>query len=168
MSAEALSTREIDLTIPDLRDTLGCFPTGVAVATTITTDGTPVGLTINSFNSVSLDPPLILWSLANTAPSFDAFNTHGAFTINILGSDQSQLCCQFSNPSPDKFAGVRWRAGHKGTPVLNDVMVTLECDTYRVVDGGDHRVFLGQVKRMRRREAQPLVFHRGQLVALAS
>ncbi len=168
LNHSALSTHEVDLTIPALRETLGCFPTGVAVATTLATDGTPTGLTINSFSSVSMDPPLILWSLANTAPSFDAFMTHGAFTINILDSDQDQLCCQFSKPSLDKFSGVKWHAGHKGTPVLDDVLVTLECDTYHTVEGGDHEVFLGQVKRMGRREAQPLVFYRGQLVTLAS
>lgn len=151
-----------------LRAALGCFPTGVAIATTCGENGAPVGLTINSFNSVSMDPPLVLWSLARNAASFEAFCRHGAFAVNILGTSQEAVCNQFARPSEDKFAGINWRPGHRGVPVLNDVLVTLECDTYSTVKGGDHEIFIGRVQRIRHTEREPLVFHRGQLVALAS
>ena len=168
MKDNVTTIHETELSARELRDTLGCFPTGVAIATTIGTDGQPVGLTINSFNSVSMDPALILWSLCNNAPSFEAFKTHGAFAINILSSEQQDVCTQFARPAEDKFAGIAWYAGHKGIPVLDNVLVTLECDTYNAVEGGDHEIFIGQVRRVRRTESEPLVFHRGQLVALAS
>lgn len=168
MKNNVITIHEPELTTSELRDTLGCFPTGVAIATTLGTDGQPIGLTINSFNSVSMDPPLVLWSLGNNSPSFDAFKAHGAFAINILSSEQQGMCSQFARPAEDKFAGISWHNGHRGVPVLDDVLVTLECDTYNAIEGGDHEIFIGQVRKIRRRESQPLVFHRGQLVALAS
>lgn len=167
MSDEIVSIHDKEIDPRDLRDALGCFPTGVAVATTRAADGRPVGLTINSFNSVSMDPPLVLWSLSSNAPSMDAFTRHGAFAINILRQDQQDICNQFARPAEDKFAGVAWREGLRGVPLLNDVLVTLECDTYQVVEGGDHEIFIGRVRRIDRNDCDPLVFHRGQLVALA-
>ncbi|BFM16196.1 hypothetical protein R50073_23790 [Maricurvus nonylphenolicus] len=150
-----------------LRDALGSFPTGVAIVTTIGEDGRPVGLTINSFSSVSLEPALVLWSLVNTSPSIQAFRGHGAFAINILRHDQGDLCMQFARPSDDKFADVNWSEGYKGVPVLDDVLVAFECETYKLIEGGDHEVYMGEIKRIHKTENHPLVFHRGKLSELA-
>ena len=114
MHDNVITIHEPELTTSELRSALGCFPTGVAIATTVNSDSKPLGLTINSFNSVSMDPPLILWSLANNSPSLEAFTYRGAFAINILSSDQRSVCSQFARPAHDKFAGIGWHTGHRG------------------------------------------------------
>ncbi|MEX3009699.1 flavin reductase family protein [Hoeflea sp. TYP-13] len=150
-----------------LRDALGHFATGVAVVTTVGDAGAPVGLTINSFNSVSLAPPLILWSLARNAPSFDAFRRYSSFAINILAKDQRELCMQFARPADNKFQNVAFRPGFENVPLINGVHAQLECRTYRRYDGGDHEIYLGEVVGISTFEKQPLVFHRGQFTHLS-
>lgn len=161
-------SEDATITPASLREALGSFPTGVAVVTTLGDEGKPLGLTINSFNSVSLDPALVLWSLALSSPSIGAFRKHGAFAINILRKDQGELCMKFARPADDKFKDIDWTKGYKGIPVLEGAMVTLECETYQIVEGGDHEVYMGAVKRIHKTDSAPLVFHRGQLVQLAS
>ena len=107
------------------RNILGSFPTGVTVITTLAQDGSPVGLTANSFNSLSLDPPLILWSLNRNSPSLICFEKCAKFAINILAQGQSQLSRRFASPIPDKFAGVDWRRGGDGIPVLGGCAAVL-------------------------------------------
>lgn len=149
------------------REALGTFPTGVVVATTRGDGGAPVGLTISSFNSVSLDPALILWSIALDAPSIGAFRTHTSFAINILSSEQKSICMQFSQSAEDKFANVDWIEGYDGAPVLTDAMATLECKVYRRYEGGDHEILVGEVMKISTSDKQPLVYHRGKFVELA-
>ncbi len=149
------------------RETLGCFATGVVVAATRGDKNAPVGLTINSFTSVSLDPPLILWSIALSAPSLSAFREHSAFTINILSKEQQSLCMQFAKPSDNKFKGVDWRPGYQEAPIICDALAVLQCKTYRRYEGGDHEIFVGEVIKMDFTDRKPLVFHRGQFVELA-
>ncbi len=150
-----------------LRDALGHFATGVAVVTTVGDGGAPVGLTINSFNSVSLTPPLILWSLARNAPSFDAFRRYSSFAINILAKDQHELCMQFARPADNKFENVAFRADFENVPLIEGVHAQLECRTYRRHEGGDHEIYLGEVVGISTFEKQPLVFHRGQFTYLS-
>lgn len=159
-------TKPLHIDSAMLRDALGHFATGVAVVTTVGDGGAPVGLTISSFNSVSLTPPLILWSLARTAPSFDAFRRHGSFGINILARDQQDLCMQFARPSDNKFANVSHRPGYDNVPLIDGVHAQLECKTYRRYEGGDHEIYLGEVVGISTFEKQPLVFHRGQFTHL--
>lgn len=149
-----------------LRKALGCFPTGVVVVTTVGDNGAPVGLTVNSFSSVSLDPPLILWSIALNAPSLSAFRTHPGFTINVLAEDQQELGLQFARPSENKFDGVEWQPGYADTPILSNALAVLQCSTYQRYEGGDHEIYLGEVKKINFNEQQPLVFHRGQFAKL--
>ncbi|MBA4789811.1 MAG: flavin reductase family protein [Pseudomonadota bacterium] len=144
-----------------LRDVLGSFTTGVVVVTTQGDGGRPVGLTINSFNSVSLDPPLILWSLALKAPSLGAFRSSGSFVINILGEHQEDVGRRFATPAPDKFSGVAWEAGLTGAPVLADTAAHLECRVYARYPGGDHEIYVGEVVALQDRGHAPLVYHRG-------
>jgi len=150
-----------------LRQALGCFPTGVAVVTTIGSGGAPLGLTISSFNSVSMDPPLILWSLTKNAASLAAFKTHGAFAVNVLSAEQEPLCRHFSSAEGDRFADVEWRAGIDGIPVLEGAVAVFECRNWAVYPGGDHEIFLGQVVRYDHWDTVPLVFGKGRLSALA-
>ena len=152
----------------ELRDALGCFATGVCVVTTVGDEGAPVGMTINSFSSVSLDPPLILWSIGLNTPSRSAFHDHGCFAINIMGVDTKDLTLQFARPSDNKFEGVNWAAGHNGVPVLADAMTTLECVIEDRILSGDHEIFIGRVMNIGHGEGEPLLFHRGKFATIGS
>jgi len=148
------------------QETLGCFPTGVVVATTRGVANKPVGLTVNLFTSVSLDSPLILWSIALEAPSLSAFREHPAFTINILSEEQQSLCMQFAKPSDNKFEGIDWHPGYEDTPIIKNALAVLQCRTYRRYEGGDHEIFIGEVKKIEFTDKKPLVFHRGKFFEL--
>lgn len=144
------------------RNILGSFPTGVTVITTLGDNNAPVGLTANSFNSLSLDPPLILWSLSSKSPSLTCFEKCPNFAINILAQGQSGLSRRFATPIPDKFAGVDWRAGANGVPVLGGCAAVLECTTVSMQEAGDHVLFIGRVDRFEGLTHPPLAFHAGK------
>ena len=146
----------------ELREVLGCFATGVAVVTTVGDGGVPVGVTINSFNSVSLNPPLVLWSLSLAAPSLSAFRNHRAFAVNILSEGQVHIGRQFARPAPDKFAGIDWQPGYRGVPLIAETAARLECRTWQRYEGGDHEIFIGEVIAMAATDKAPLVFPRGR------
>lgn len=146
----------------ELRNLLGQFATGVTVITTHTADGRNVGMTANSFSSVSLDPPLVLWSIARNAPSLADFLACKHFAINVLGVDQHDLSGRFARPSPDKFSGVAFKTGEAGVPLLEGVIATLVCRNVTQYEGGDHLIFLGQIEHYRHGAGEPLVFHAGQ------
>lgn len=151
-----------------LRDALGCFATGVAVITTLGERGTPVGLTVNSFSSVSLDPPLILWSLSLHAPSLSAFRHHDGFAVNIMSEEAKDVVQQFARPSNDKFANLAWRRGYLGVPLLNDVVAIFECRTESRILRGDHEIYIGGVERFSRSDQRPLIFHHGRFKKLGA
>jgi 3-hydroxy-9,10-secoandrosta-1,3,5(10)-triene-9,17-dione monooxygenase reductase component len=144
------------------RNALGSFVTGVTIVTTRTTDGTDVGLTANSFNSVSLDPPLVLWSLARTSASQDAFTQASRFAVHILASDQENLSTRFAKRGEDKFAGLTLERDEKGTPLLQDCSARFECRTAYQYDGGDHIIFVGEVLSFSQSAKRPLAFHAGR------
>lgn len=150
-----------------LRRTLGCFPTGVAIVTTLGRDGGPVGLTISSFNSVSMDPPLVLWSLTATAGSLPEFQANPDFAVNILAADQQDLAMTFARPVENRFDGVRWVRGTGGVPVIEGAAAVLECTTTAEHPGGDHRIFIGQVLRHAATDARPMVFGNGRFCTLS-
>ena len=145
-----------------LRDALGTFPTGVTVITTSTPEGRREGVTANSFAALSLDPPLVLWSLNSTAKSLPGFNRAGRFAINVLGAHQSDLSHRFATPREDKFEGVEVQAGLGGCPLLPDALACFECETHHKVELGDHWLFVGRVIRFGFREGAPLAFHGGR------
>jgi flavin reductase (DIM6/NTAB) family NADH-FMN oxidoreductase RutF len=145
----------------DFRRALGQFSTGVTVITTRAMDGRRVGMTANSFSSVSLDPPLVLWSLARQAPSLGDFTGASHFAINVLAANQHHLSRQFSTPQADKFGGVDCCEGTSGVPLLNGVIARFVCRNVRQYDGGDHLIFIGEVERYDRFDGEPLVFHSG-------
>jgi 3-hydroxy-9,10-secoandrosta-1,3,5(10)-triene-9,17-dione monooxygenase reductase component len=146
------------------RSALGVFPTGVAIVTTRAADGSLVGLTINSFSSLSLDPPLVLWSLNSNSPSLSMFRDGSHFTVNILAQEQANLSQRFASRIPDKFQGIEFRTGAGGTPLIVDCAAWLECRTHSHQDAGDHILFIGEVERFERTEKKPLIFCGGKYV----
>ena len=145
----------------DLRKALGTFATGVAIITTCDADGRLFGLTGNSFSSVSLDPPLVLWSLARKAPSLQAFRNATHFGVSVLGGEHRDLAARFATPLPDKFAGVPFWPGEFGVPLLEGAVAHFEC---RIVDryyGGDHEIYLGRVERYAYERKPTLLFCHG-------
>jgi flavin reductase (DIM6/NTAB) family NADH-FMN oxidoreductase RutF len=150
------------------RETLGCFATGVTVVTSVTPDGELLGLTANSFNSVSLDPPLVLFSLHRNAYSLKAFEEAGCFAINVLRDSQKHLSNVFAKALVDKWSGVPYDVWETGAPILTDCLANFECRTHATYDGGDHIIFVGEVKRMTRNaEGAPLLYYRGGYCSLA-
>ncbi|HEV2732101.1 MAG TPA: styrene monooxygenase/indole monooxygenase family protein [Terriglobales bacterium] len=146
----------------DYRKALGQFATGVTVVTAHASGGRKVGVTVNSFSSVSLDPPLILWSLSRQTPSFIDFTNATHFAVNVLESRQHHLSRQFSTPLPDKFAGVEFEEGTGGVPLLHGAIAQFVCRKLRHYDGGDHVILVGEVEQYNYNEGEPLVFHSGR------
>ncbi|PZG55339.1 flavin reductase [Spongiactinospora gelatinilytica] len=151
-----------------LRAALGQFATGVAVVTTVTPDGERAGVTVNSFSSVSLDPPLVLWCLSDRAPSAPVFLRAGRFAVNVLAAGQDELSTRFATPAPDKFAGVDLLTTPTGLPVLAGTLATFTCRTSHVYAGGDHHIFLGAVEHHERSAGEPLIFHSGRYRTVAT
>ncbi|WP_419760382.1 flavin reductase family protein [Acidisoma sp.] len=145
----------------EFRNALARFATGVTVITTRSPSGKAEGLTANSFSSVSLDPPLVLWSLREGAPSMASFTDSGCFAINVLGADQQHHSRHFATASADKFHGQSWIPGLGGCPLLEDCVARFECHTEQIISAGDHRLFIGLVLRATYRPGEPLVFHAG-------
>ena len=145
-----------------LRNALGRFPTGVTVITTRGADGKREGLTANSFSALSLDPPLVLWSIVRKSASLPGFVASGHFAINVLASDQSHLSHRFATPSDDKFAGLDVHEGFGGSPLLPGTLASFECETQQTIEGGDHLLFVGRVHRIRYRDGEPLIFNAGK------
>ena len=144
------------------RDALGAFATGVTIVTTRDGDGEPVGVTASSFNSVSIDPPLVLWSLGRKARSRTAFCDSGHFAIHILAASQEDLSNRFAQTGADKFAGIDWQPGALGSPILGDHAAVFECATRHQYDGGDHIIMVGEVMSYEARDEAPLLFHGGR------
>lgn len=158
----ASSSPSAPFTSHELRGALGRFTTGVTIITTRNADGVPVGLTANSFNSVSMHPPLVLWSLSMQAGTFAVFRNCSHFAIHVLSAEQRALAERFAARGVDRFADVAWREGQGGVPLLEGCVATFECASRQGVDAGDHRIFIGEVLSCAQDpERRPLVFHSG-------
>ncbi len=145
-----------------LRNALGRFATGVTVITTQTPAGKLEGLTANSFSALSLDPPLVLWSIRLSAPSLPGFLAAGGFAVNVLAADQRKLAADFATASVDKFADVPFAIGQRGYPLLPGSIAVFECQTENTIEGGDHLIFIGRVVAAAYRDGEPLVFSGGE------
>jgi 3-hydroxy-9,10-secoandrosta-1,3,5(10)-triene-9,17-dione monooxygenase reductase component len=145
-----------------LRDALATFTTGVTIVTTRDADGAPFGVTVNSFNSVSLEPPLVLWSLAKTSRSLEAFQRAEHWAVHILSAEQDALSTRFARPGENKFEGIELDPGVQGTPLLPRCTTRLQCCTRFQYEGGDHIIFVGQIVAFDRSDRAPLVFHGGK------
>lgn len=150
----------------DFRNALGTFPTGVTVVTTIAPDGTPIGLTCNSFSSVSLSPALVLWSLSLRSPNLSNFLQAPNFAINILAADQRDISQRFAQSIANKFEGVSCIQGQLGIPLIADAAAQLECRNETRYYSGDHVIFIGHVLHYSYRRCAPLVFCAGQYASL--
>jgi len=147
----------------DFRAALGMFATGVTIVTARGPGGAPVGLTANSFNSVSLVPPLVLWSLARSAGSMPAFEQGSHYAVNILAAEQHALAERFASKTADRFADVAFSEGAGGAPVIEGAVAVFECFNRSRYEEGDHVIFVGEVERCSFREgATPLIFHGGR------
>ena len=152
-----------DFSTAQFRAALGTFATGVTIVTACTGKGELIGLTANSFNTVSLEPPLVLWSLARAAASLAAFSTGSHYAINVLASDQQDLALRFAARDVDRFAGVQFQPGVAGAPLLAGVAASFECFNRSRYEEGDHVIFVGEVERCAHRAgASPLLFHGGR------
>ena len=151
-----------------LRNALGRFATGVAIVTAIDPDGQPIGLTVNSFSAVSLDPALVLWCLDNNSHNLAAFRKASHHAINILAANQQELSNRFATWPAERFAGLPWQTGIGGAPVFPGCCATFEVANETAYAGGDHTIFVGRVERFGERvDLAPLLFHAGQYRALA-
>jgi flavin reductase (DIM6/NTAB) family NADH-FMN oxidoreductase RutF len=151
-----------------LRDVLGTFVTGVTVITTADAAGEPHGVTVNSFSSVSLDPPLVLWSQSLASRSHSAFANSEFFVVNILADDQITISNLFARSIDDKFKGIGFISGLGGSPVLKGASASLQCRKVAAYPGGDHVVFLGQVERLDQSNKRPLAFGSGRYMVAYS
>lgn len=153
----------------ELKRAFGSFATGVCVVTTTRPDGRPIGLTVNSLSSVSLQPPLLLWCLNKRSPNLVAFRDARVHAVSILAEHQHALAQQFGRASDDKFEGVAVRAGPHGVPLLCDAIATFECENLQHHDGGDHLIFVARVLQfdVDLETHAPLVCHRSRFVRIA-
>lgn len=164
LSSRALPPIERDL----LREAFGCFATGVAVVTGRMPDGASVGLTISSFNTASMSPPLVLWSLSLASPSRDAFAPGRIFAVNVLGREQEALCRHFARPSEDKFRGVAAEEGIGGVPLLTGSVARFQCLCEHAQIAGDHELYIGRVLAVEAaRNVPPLIFHQSRFAELS-
>ena len=146
-----------------LRDALGCFATGVTVVTCLGAEGEPAGLTVNSFTSVSLDPPLLLVCIAKEAASAAALTSASNFAVNVLQTGQQPASIRFSTRDQDRFGATPWSCGEAGAPILKDSLGVFECERHAVHDGGDHHILIGRVvKASFDASLDPLLFFRGR------
>jgi flavin reductase (DIM6/NTAB) family NADH-FMN oxidoreductase RutF len=146
----------------EFRNALGNFATGVTIVTARSRTGEPLGLTANSFNSVSLDPPLVLFSLNRQSYSLKSFEEAGNFAINVLRDDQQDISQVFAQAVTDKWQGLAFETWESGAPIFSRALAVFDCATHAVHDGGDHLIFVGRVLRfMHDPDGRPLLYFRG-------
>lgn len=145
------------------REALGNYPTGVTIVSTINDEGIPVGLTVNSFASVSLNPPLILWSIDHGSSSLETFTTGNKFAVHILAADQVETAKDFSSSKGEKFNQCLWNKSKHDLPIIEDVFSVLQCELYQTVEAGDHTILIGKVLDISIEDKEPMLHHRRKL-----
>ena len=146
-----------------LRDALGQFATGVTIVTTVDAVGQPVGMTVSSFNAVSLNPPLVLWSLGRATSLYPVFASCQHYAIHVLALEQEALARRFASKVEQRFAGVDWQANAQGVPIIPGAGAVFECALRHQYDGGDHLIIVGEVLQCQHQSVAPLLYHAGQL-----
>ncbi len=150
----------------EFRNTVGCFATGITVITTVDGDGKPIGLTANSFTSVSLDPPMVLFCLDRGVASFKAFEEGGEFAVNILGADQMEISNRFAKSGDDKWNDFAFETWEGDSPIIPNCLASLECRTAEIFEGGDHIIVTGEVTKIASEDGNPLLYWRGQYATI--
>ncbi|NYF26343.1 flavin reductase family protein [Sporosarcina sp. JAI121] len=148
------------------KEAMGNYPTGVTVVTAFDADKKPMGLTVNSFASVSLEPLLILWSIDKRVSTYNDFLNTEKFSVNILGADQGDLCTLFSSRVADRFSECDWKESDLNLPVLSDALAVLQCKTVQQIEAGDHTILIGEVLDIRNESKEPLLYHRRTIGAI--
>jgi flavin reductase (DIM6/NTAB) family NADH-FMN oxidoreductase RutF len=157
MSSEELWERGVGVANEEFRRACGRFATGVTIASVVDAQGTPHGLTVSSFTSVSLDPPLILICLGHRVSVMDAFRASAHFGINVLAENQRDLAERFARQGQDRFDGLKWRRGKTGVPLLPGVLAAIECAVRQRFTAGDHDILVGEMVRARVADGAPLI-----------
>ncbi|MCM3587872.1 flavin reductase family protein [Mesobacillus maritimus] len=143
------------------KEIMGSYPTGVTVITTLDENNKPVGLTVNSFASVSIDPLMVLWCIDKNAGSCGVFKKADNFAVNILAGNQQEVCWTFASKSePDRFAKHPWVLSENNLPVINNVFASFECKKVQMVDAGDHYILIGEVIDLNKNEQEPMLYFR--------
>lgn len=150
------------------KEVMGNYPTGVTVITTTDKDGKPVGLTVNSFASVSLEPLMILWSIDHNVSTIKSFVEGEKFVVHILAGDQQELCKTFASKNVDRFSRCNWEFSKNLLPIIDGVFAVLECDTFKTVEAGDHTILIGEVTNIRMEQKEPMLYHRRHFAAIPS
>lgn len=161
--SEDPSQSSTPVTADAFRSAMGHFLTGVTIVTTRCNAGIPYGLTVSSFNSVSLDPPLILWSLDLANDRAALFREAAGFTVNVLPAGCEELIRTFAAPDAERFANIAWHWGAYGQPVLKDAIASFECRLWAEYPGGDHAIFVGEVMDIATRDGEAAAYFKGQL-----
>ena len=146
-----------------LRKTLGKYSTGVTIVTSIDNDGNPIGMTVNSFTSVSLQPALVLWCIDKNQPSYNSFMDTEGYAVNILSKDQNDLCHKFASQLDDKFENVDWEKSENGFPLFKNSLAWFDCKKWNYYSGGDHQILVGEVTSFDSSELEPLTYWNGQI-----
>lgn len=147
------------------KEAMSNYPTGVNVVTAVDENDEPIGLTVNSFASVSLDPLLVLWSIDNTVSTFDKFMKTDQFAVNILANNQTDIASTFAGSEEDRFTKCEWHLSDENLPIISDVMASLQCKVFKKVEAGDHVILIGEVFNIEVQDKAPLLYHKRKLGA---
>ena len=146
-----------------LKRALGKYSTGVTIVTSTDHDGNPIGMTVNSFTSVSLQPSLVLWCIDKKQPSYNSFINANGYAVNILSKDQNDLCYKFSSQLDNKFENVNWKSSKNGFPLVKNCLAWFDCKKWNYYSGGDHQILVGEVTSFDSVELEPLTYWNGQI-----
>ena len=146
-----------------LKKTLGKYLTGVTIVTSTDHDGNPIGMTVNSFTSVSLQPSLVLWCIDKKQPSYNSFMNANGYAVNILSKEQNGLCYKFASQLDDKFENVNWKRSENGFPLVKNSLAWFDCKKWNYYSGGDHQILVGEVTSFDSFELEPLTYWNGKI-----
>lgn len=152
-----MDTQSTNVTL--FKEAMGNYPSGVTVVTAYDENGQPIGLTVNSFASVSLDPLLILWSIDKKVFTYETFKKIDKFAVNILASDQKEVALLFATKNADRFGNSNWKKSGFGLPIIGGTLASLQCKTFQAVEAGDHTILIGEVIDIHVEDKDPLLYH---------
>jgi flavin reductase (DIM6/NTAB) family NADH-FMN oxidoreductase RutF len=146
--------------IQQFKEIMGSYPTGVTVVTTLDPLGNPIGITANSFASVSLDPTLILWSIDRKASTYKVFTKCSHFAVHVLSGDQKDVCWMFAGKDSDPYSKVKWKISENNLPVISEVFGVLQCKCVQRIEAGDHTILVGEVIDLEKNDKEPMLYFR--------
>jgi flavin reductase (DIM6/NTAB) family NADH-FMN oxidoreductase RutF len=142
------------------KEVMGNYPTGVTVVTTVDENGVPLGLTVNSFASVSLDPLLVLWSIDKRVSTYDIFTKTEKFAVHVLANDQSDICSLFASKGTDRFKNCDWKLSENNLPIIAGAAGVMQCKTFKTIEAGDHTILIGEIVDIQSESKEPLLYHK--------